>query len=462
LKEVTEDAQWLKTRGYLAHAETVRVGTGRMQSQWKSLSEDSGSWDDDVRSKIQRVSGIQRSAAVFQLENADPSFLIPFDVMHNAFEGVLKDMIHDLLRFFRQGTKQGREVTFTADTLNAAITRFPWTAEDGANRLPKAFKESFFSNEDKRMKCSAMQLWTFACVFPLMFGHLLTDAMRKSTLWKAFIAELRFVQALMEHEVQEAQLKQVYEMGLLAHKLWKQHVLADESNRGTSAKRFKPKHHYLHHHTVEDIMYFGPSRTCATTRFEAKNRCATVLANNLNWHDDSRQILYMHEMQAVVADYFSSADPSRSKDTTEIDFVRDASMLSHHEMRMLRELFGYTGETSFTKARLVAVNGVRLGANEFVLLRDGKFAAVRGFAIRIDESGRVAGRLPSEHGVILQIVTVNPELSPVYNGFKIVGQSQTIEIFRMEAIHCPCRASELLPGSGRYVSPIRQSALLPQ
>jgi len=180
--------------------------------------------------------------------------------MHVELEGNLK--VH-AYGFLYVATK--KYCWFTRRQLNDAMARFPFL-RDQPPRIPSTSlkgKKGKLPKKNGTISMTSGQMLQFVIHSVEILRPLMSNAAQASPEWKAWVAHIKYLQALMKMHFTIETIRQLDELIIDAQRLF----LDIENYAGL----WKPKNHFAQHFP-SDILRFGPPRGYWCMRFEAKNQ----------------------------------------------------------------------------------------------------------------------------------------------------------------------------------------------
>jgi len=185
---------------------------------------------------------------------------VPRDCMHVELEGNLKVHAYGLLYV---ATKKYH--WFTRIQLNNAIARFPFL-RDQPPRIPITSlkgKKGMLPKKNGSISMTSGQMLQFVIHSVEIMRPLMSSAAQASPEWKAWVAHVKYFQALMKMHFTMETVRQLDDLIIDAQEKF----LAIEIYAGL----WKPKNHFAQHFP-SDVLMFGPPRGFWCMRFEAKNQ----------------------------------------------------------------------------------------------------------------------------------------------------------------------------------------------
>lgn len=185
--------------------------------------------------------------------NTIPSFHVTenfsVDVMHDAFEGIIKYGLVKALNYFILNN------FFDLETFNLRLRNFNYGQIESANRC-EAIKEQHLKAQ--KLHLSSREAYSLLHFFTLLVGDLIN---KNNEIWKYTLILERLVDNMLLPVYTEDCIKNFSEIIKKHHELY---IKVFESN-------LTPKHHIITHYS-SIIRKSGPLRHLWCMRFESKNR----------------------------------------------------------------------------------------------------------------------------------------------------------------------------------------------
>lgn len=222
----------------------------------KALIRNIEGYNYQINTQTYAETGIKFESILNQL----PSFHVTknyySDIMHDAFEGIVKyGLMHSILYFIRKGF-------FSLDELNDKIEYFDYGEIEVRNKCAK-IKVSHLKN--KKLHMSAREAISFLHLFSLMLGH---KVPKTDLVWKYILILDKLLEDIMAQTFTQNQILQLENSIKVHHKMYIR-LFKDT---------LKPKHHLITHYG-SIIRNCGPIKLLWCMRFESKNREMKLYTN---------------------------------------------------------------------------------------------------------------------------------------------------------------------------------------
>ena len=221
------------------------------------------------------VYGINRKAALQDVNHFSVVTGLPHDIMHDLLEGAFLFELKACLNHCVN------ERYFTVDELNERIMSFDFGTSENANK-PACIDEKVLKSKDGKLHQSASQTWLLSRMLPLLIGDKVPI---QDENWYCYTILLKILDICTQHECNENTVAYLDVLIEEHHTLYRE-IYTHES--------IKPKHHFMVHYPKQ-ILTFGPLINCWTMRHEAKLRLCKMVGRFGNFKNICLSIAEKHQ-----------------------------------------------------------------------------------------------------------------------------------------------------------------------
>lgn len=349
--------------------------------------------------------------------NELPSFHVTVntsvDIMHDLFEGVIKNDMCLIILYFIENKKY-----FSLVDLNDRKELFDYGEIDSKNISPRIKLDSLTT---RNLKMSASETWCFIHFFGLMIGDLIPKGDR---VWSFFLNLQRLVDICLKSNFNDFDIQELESVIAKHHKEY----------CAIFAQHLKPKAHFLTHYPTI-IKRAGPLKLLWSMRNEGKHKELKKYASSIS----SRvNLCYSLSVKVSFKMAYLFCDDEPSDDLEIVRSIQTNIMTKSYYSKL--QAFGVFENRKFSVATNMVYKGTYYKANYFILKRLGENKIYKIIEILIYES---------QAYVVAEMFKI--EFSAHFNACILKQNLQQISIHKIEEFEFyPCLPHTITKGATAF------------